>query len=288
MTPRSKAIAAALAVVGTIAVAGGVIAAGRDDGGTPHPIAPGGAQPEERPVLAMMTSLPIYWGGASSIEQLLAGGPVRDEGGDAHGDSHSHEAEANARHWVRQALEERFDLLPLDVLGQPDGSVAQQLVDVPFLLLAQPYTLTPVDNAALDSWVRGGGRLLFFADPVLTEHSPFPLGDRRRPQDVGLVPPIFAHWGLEQTFDETQDSGPVSIGWAGTTIPTDQRGAFRYSASGSEAAQCSVEAEGLVVRCTVGKGSALLVADAALLEPHALEGAHEAFVELTNESFPSR
>ena len=51
--------------------------------------------------------------------------------------------------------------------------------------------------------MRGGGRVLLFADPMLTRHSAFALGDRRRPQDVVLLSPILARWRLELQFDES-------------------------------------------------------------------------------------
>ena len=209
-----------------------------------------------RASLGLMTSLPIYWNEAGSVADLLA---PPDQG--------------SPRHWVREELERNYVLVPLDTLwsgavGETDRSyVASQFNQLELLLLAQPYTLTPQDNVALDAWVRGGGRLLMFADPVLTEHSEFALGDRRRPQEIGLVPPIFARWGLSQSFDETQSQEGGTVDWEGTDVPVNQRGRFAQAEKTSSSnGDCRILGDGLLAKCRIERGSALLIADAALLE----------------------
>ena len=77
-------------------------------------------------------------------------------------------------------------------------------------MMIQPRPLSPQENVALDNWVAAGGRLLLFADPALTEDSAFAIGDRRRPQDVVLLSPILARWGLELELTRTSRSARVS------------------------------------------------------------------------------
>ena len=120
---------------------------------------------------------------------------------------------------------------------------------------------------SLDRWVRGGGHLLLFADPMLTGQSVFAIGDRRRPQDVVLISPILARWGLELTFDENQPGEPAVSRIDGIETPVHLAGTFRLQGSADGARSgCRLLAGGLAARCPVGKGSVLAIADAALLE----------------------
>lgn len=152
-------------------------------------------------------------------------------------------------------LEHGHRLVALDTLLHPEA-----LVD---LVIAQPRPLEPAENVALDGWVRGGGHLLLFADPLLTTESRFALGDPRRPADTVLLGPILTHWGL--ALREGRES-------AGTPFPVAAPG--ELSLLGDGLRDCRIEQNGLIAQCRIGKGSALIVADAALLE--VAEGA-EAF-----------
>ncbi len=147
-------------------------------------------------------------------------------------------------------LEEGRHLVPLDTLLHPGG-----LAD---LVIAQPRPLEPAENVALDAWVRGGGHLLLFADPLLTLESRFPLGDPRRPADTMLLGPILTHWGLvlhdEGTTRET----------AGAPFSVRSPGALDLLPGTTT---CRIEQAGLMAKCRIGKGFVLIVADAALLEP---------------------
>lgn len=210
-----------------------------------------------RPQMVLMGTVPIYWGEAGDLAEMLAG-----------------EGQA---HWARAALEQRFELVPVDFLSE------ETLADREFLLMAQPRALAPSENVALDSWVRGGGRLLLFADPLMTGHSRFGLGDRRRPQDVTLLSPILAHWGLEIRFDEAQPSGPRRAHHFGTALPFNQRGQFVPLAPD---VPCTVPGDGLLARCGLGAGEALLVADAAMLDIEISDpAASAAFAALLRQIF---
>src|SRR5687768_16778288 len=92
------------------------------------------------PELGLMGTIPVYWGEASGFGELLAGeGQV---------------------HWARAQLEADYRLRPLDTLD------AASLAGLDHLMLAQPRALSPAENVALDAWVRDGGKLLLFADPM--------------------------------------------------------------------------------------------------------------------------
>lgn len=195
-----------------------------------------------RPALALMGTIPIYWGEADGLGELLVPG---DTG-----------------HWARPVLEQRFRLVPLDYLS------ADALAQHHTLLLAQPRALSPEENVALDGWVRGGGSLLLFADPIMTGESRFNLGDRRRPQDVALLSPILSHWGLELRFDEGQEAGLRFLDTGNDLVPVNLAGHFQRT----QESGCWVGREGLIATCWLGDGLAILVADAAVLD---LEGPHE-------------
>lgn len=193
-------------------------------------------QAVERGSVGLMTTLPLLWGEAADVGELLAA-----KGGSG---------------WVRQEVEARFVIEPLDTL-EPAA-----LARLDRLVLAQPRPLAPQENVALDAWVRDGGRLLLFADPILTRHSRFPIGDRRRPQDAVLLSPILAHWGLELMFDEAQSEGERRHEILGTDVPLNMAGSFRFRAG----APCEAVSGAVVARCRIGKGQVVALADAAVLD----------------------
>lgn len=198
-----------------------------------------GVQDEAKPALGLMSTLPIYWPESARFGDLL------DE-----------DVEKN---WVRRALENRFELDPLDTLSD------HALADVDHLILAQPRALSAEENVALDGWVRRGGRALIFADPMLTRESLFAIGDRRRPQDVALLSPILTHWGLELAYDTAQDEGERVVEAEGTKLPVNLAGTFA-ARPGPASAACKIAADGLLAECEVGAGRVTLLADAAILD----------------------
>ena len=186
--------------------------------------------------LAVMGTIPIYWGEGGGFGDALAGS----------GDPH----------WARAIIEQDYDIVPVDYLS------AEALAGHRRLLLAQPRGFSAEENVALDAWVRAGGRVLLFADPQMTGESRFALGDRRRPQDVALLSPILAHWGLLLEFDPQQTGESVTVDYAGVPIPTQLAGYFTTDADRHD---CATLAAGLVAQCRLGRGFALIVADAAML-----------------------
>jgi len=200
-----------------------------------EPVPDGEALPE----LGLMGTIPIYWGESGDFGEVLSGGE-------------------NA-HWARERLEADYRLSPLDTLDEAS------LAGIDFLMLAQPRALSPAENVALDAWVRGGGRLLLFADPMLTGESRFAIGDRRRPQDVILLSPILDHWGLVLAFDEDRPAGPTLVRAAGAAIPVNLPGSINV---GDGEGGCAMLVPEVLAECRIGQGSALVLADAALLDLH--------------------
>jgi len=200
------------------------------------------AQPKPR--LGVLTTLPIYWNETAGIDEMLA--------------------DQSAPPWTRRVIEEGFVAVPLDTLVSDPG-----LAGVDVLLLAQPRALSAAENVALDDWVRKGGRVLLFADPLLTAHSRFHIGDRRRPQDVVLISPILGRWGLELQFVEDQPEGERMVAYGDAILPVDLPGRLRLR-DGAE--ECGLAADGLVAECAIGAGKVVVVADAALLDaPHEVD-----------------
>jgi hypothetical protein len=202
----------------------------------------GAAAQEPRESLGLFTTLPLYWPEAEGVSELI--------GPDV------------APHWARGELERDFALVPLDVLAGEGASLNR----FRYLLLAQPRTLSPAENATLDAWVRSGGRLLLFADPLLTAESRFEIGDKRRPQDVALLSPILGHWGLELRFDENQQAGEQVASVQSFALPVNAAGRFAFSFADEQDTACSPRSGGLVAECRIGKGRAVIVADAALFD----------------------
>lgn len=197
---------------------------------------------QTRDNLGLMTSLPILWAEEPSIGAMLS------------------KAEAPP-HWARGVLEARGPVVPLDRIA------SQTLRGVGVAVLAQPRPLGPEELAALDRWVRGGGKLLLFADPMLTAQSIFPVGDKRRPQAIAMVDPLLAHWGLELGFDDATGEGEATVQAAGLSLPVNLPGTLKASGG-----HCTVDPSALVATCRIGRGRAVIVADAALLESEGVTG----------------
>lgn len=127
------------------------------------------------------------------------------------------------------------------------------------LLIAQPRPPGPSGLVAIDRWVRDGGRALILTDPALRWPSDLALGDPRRPPlDDGLAP-LLTHWGLSV---EPPGNGPTlaTRDIAGRRLVMAAPG--RFVAQGPA---CAIREQGLLADCRLGRGRALLLADADLL-----------------------
>jgi ABC-type uncharacterized transport system len=181
-----------------------------------------------------MSALPLFWG---------EGGPHAILQGD------------DQRAPLIRQLSVAHTLTPLDWLD------AESLAGIGTLLLAQPRGLSPDELAALDAWVRGGGRVLVFADPLLVWPSDFGLGDRRRAPPVTLLDPLLGHWGL--TLESPEGNAP-----APATITVDGKAARGLGVGiwSTRSPGCTVAPDTHWAECRIGKGRAVLVGDADMLD----------------------
>ncbi len=209
--------------------------------------APPQANAQQPVSVGLFTSLPILWSEEGDISALL-------------------KSEAPP-HWARAVLEKHGKFRPLDHLGAGKAG----LDGIKLLVMAQPRALSPQENVALDKWGRsGGGRLLLFADPMLTSESAFPLGDKRRPQAIVMLGPVLAHWGLRLDFDAEQAPGAHDAKALGLTLPVNLPGSL---VALHRKRGCQPDRGGLTAQCRIGKGRVVVIADAALLEEAAAEDA---------------
>lgn len=136
-------------------------------------------------------------------------------------------------------LEQRYNVIPIGVAD------AASLKNQGLLLMAHPRAQPAEALVELDQWVRDGGHVLLLADPLLDWPSERPLGDKLRP------PPAFADTGLLKHWGLTLEAPPID----------GQLSAGRLASSGS----CKIVEDGLVARCSIGRGQAIVIADADFL-----------------------
>jgi ABC-type uncharacterized transport system len=154
-----------------------------------------------------------------------------------------------ARSETLTALDAQFDIRAIDTVSA--ATLAHDLA-----IIAQPRRLSPSELVALDKWIRDGGRALIFADPELVWPSRYALGDVRRPPPVEMLDPLFAHWGLA-LGDSDRRQRVVKMG--GQMIVTAAAGTWHAPKT------CAVP-DPLVLDCRIGKGRAILVGDADMLD----------------------
>ena len=182
----------------------------------------------ERPRVNLVTALPLVWG-EDDVREIVGGRSMRAP--------------------ILTTIDAHYDVRPIDVVT--DATIADGI-----LMIAQPRRLAPAELVAIDRFVRAGGRALIFADPDLRWQSRYPLGDVRRAPPVTLLDPLLGHWGLilgdsDRTFRPlAAPDGDAQTNAAGRwTVPKT----------------CSL-ADDRVADCRIGKGHAILVADADVLD----------------------
>lgn len=214
--------------------------------------------PGEKRVLGLMTTLPLQWS-EGGIEADLAK------------DAQSHPAYAR--------LQQQFEIVPIDSFDILDS----RSFDV--LMLAQPRALAPAELVKLDEWVRSGGRILILADPALQWGSLYPIGDKRRPLFTSMLTPLFSHWNLELVLPMTEAQSISLLEVDGLTLRTQTPGEWLAKA-GSGDGTCRILDQRILADCKIGKGRAMLVADADLLDTVYWEGQGVRMVTGTDE-FPN-
>ena len=159
-------------------------------------------------------------------------------------------------------LEQDFRVRPIGI------SDAASLRGGSLLLMAQPRAQPAEALLDLDAWVRGGGRVTILADPRLDWPSERPLGDVLRPPfeyaDTGLL----KHWGL--TLDAPGAAGSAKRTLGDAEVAATSPGTLRGAAQSS----CRISPDGFIAECPIGKGFAVVIADADFLnvdQPAALD-----------------
>ena len=138
--------------------------------------------------------------------------------------------------------------------------------DTDIVILAQPRAMVPADIALLDDWIRKGGHAIILTDPALVWHSDLPIGDSQRPLAGGLLSPLLQYWGLELLAPDDERAGLVELEFDDFTITSAGIGSFAEIQGATEAkASCLMSAGGVIARCKIGQGQAILVADADFL-----------------------
>lgn len=146
---------------------------------------PGPRPAEQRPALALLTSLPLMFGENFGLES----------GGSA----------------ALTRIEQRYNVLPIGVAD------ASSLKGQRLLLMAHPRAQPAEVLVELDQWVRDGGRVLLLADPRLDWPSERPLGDRLRPPPAFADTGLLTHWGVALRTPEV--AGPVEVHGLLTSSP---------------------------------------------------------------------
>ncbi len=192
----------------------------------------GKARPvEHRPDLMLMTGLPVIWGEGGAFDP---------------------QSRPAAFHSM---LQREFRVRAIDTIDERGLATGR------LLLLAQPRALAPEELVAVDAWVRSGGKVLVLQDPALLWPTRLPLGDLRRPPPVGLLGPLLDHWGIEvQRRVETRvTAAEIDVGdtLRRLLLPAPGRVVIHSPA-------CAAMQHWLA-RCRIGRGEALILADADLI-----------------------
>ena len=149
-------------------------------------------QQREKPVLLLLTSLPLLFNEDFSIE-----------GGGSQ---------------ALTTLETRYRVVPISVTSETELAKGR------FLLMAQPQAQTAENLVILDQWVRRGGRVLLLADPMLEWPSKRRLGDPLRPPPMFADTGLLAHWDLR--LDGPERRGPRLAKLNGYDIVTSSPGSL--------------------------------------------------------------
>ena len=192
-----------------------------------------------RPELLVMSSIPLQWGDAT-MAQIASG-----------------EAEPSPLFKTLSASNTLTLIDDVHRLGKSGKAP---------LLLVQPRALAPTELVVLDDWVRKGGTAIVFADPALDWPSDMPLGDQRRPLFTSLLNPLFRHWGVELALPVADEEAVVATTVGKYAISLKSPGIWVLPKNSKATARCNIRKDERMAVCAVGKGKALLVADADMLQ----------------------
>jgi len=131
------------------------------------------------------------------------------------------------------------------------------------LLLVQPRNFGPEELVAFDQWIRAGGKALILADPSLRWPSRYPMGDPRSPPSINNIEPWLRHIGLlDRPANDARQT--IHVAWKA------RRYRIRAYAPGllrrMPGSNCFILKADFLADCRVGRGRALVLSDADLLQ----------------------
>ena len=167
--------------------------------------------PEQRPTLALLTSLPLVFGEDFGLEG----------GGSA----------------ALTRLDQRYNVVPIGVAD------ATSLSGQHLLLMAHPRAQPAGALVDLDRWVRKGGRVLLLADPRLDWESGRTLGDKLRPPPAFADTGLLAHWGLTLSGPTPDGRGLLAVTRSGRSCDVLNEGLVARCRIGRGAATIIADAD---------------------------------------------
>jgi hypothetical protein len=161
---------------------------------------------------------------------------------------------------------------PLITALQKDGPVraidhvdASGLDQQSILFMIQPPALSPQELVAIDAFVRGGGRVVALADPELSWEQSAPTGSALRAPPQSLLTPLYEHWGLRLEGDKMGDAIVDTVIFGqGAGLLTPGRWTVNTPGQGGK---CALSDDKRMADCAIGKGRAVLIADADFANP---------------------
>jgi hypothetical protein len=157
-------------------------------------------------------------------------------------------------------LESRYRMKPVDNLLKLDAPSSRMF------LLVQPRLLSPAELVAFDKWIHAGGQALILADPALQWPSAHPMGDTRRPLFTSLLNPLFRHWGVELVLPAGAEEAEQMVAVGSYDLKLVSAGVWQPFAGKTATAHCRIGPAAVVAECRPGRGRAVLLADADMLD----------------------
>jgi hypothetical protein len=99
---------------------------------------------------------------------------------------------------------------------------------------------------------------LILTDPALLWPSELPLGDIRRAPAIGLLDPLLTHWGLRMD----PPNAPAAVV---ENVQSRRLALFAPGRFTSKSPSCTVGTTSHIARCRLGRGGAILLADADMM-----------------------
>jgi hypothetical protein len=151
---------------------------------------------------------------------------------------------------------------PVMQLNLIDAPTPAALRGADLLLLAHPRAMSGEALVAIDAWVRAGGRAIVLADPISMWSIRHPVGDPRNGPFNTLLTPLLTHWGLTlEAYTGNNEANFVDIIDGPYRLSLEHTGRFTRITP-----NCTLRADRHIAECRIGRGRALIIADADFLQ----------------------